>query len=921
MEGLQDAIQDARYIGEVADATPRPTRAFSLPPVEEALALRAALRRRTPAALSFAALLSQPLCVYRFCRFVREQTHPAKAALDLAVDIEWFRATSSPTSRLRLATAIAEEYLTPSLAAASAPAHADDGAGLHPNTTLNNSNRRDHNPAYASAPTTSSHSTVRRLRLTARARNQSWSAWTPWQRAACRKRDAILYLSGRPTTFSMLDALHTRGAAPRTVLCCGAPVSADLVERLCGQIRQRAGGAAVAERLGPAEGVAGAGEPDKGPGQAEERVRRASGDAILSTTTTATAAAAAAAAAAALPRSRTAHNSTATALQYPSSRQHVKHFSGTSSPASPSTHRSARAFMGLTYQFFDALQVEVLCVLRDVFLPDFLDGGGSAAEVAAAAAAAETPAAGAAEDKTDTLPSSHDLDFLRHNIVEARPTGDSDFVSLRALGRGGFGVVSGCKRCETGKLYAMKRMSKRRVKQKRAARLCSNERDILANLRSNFIVCLQYAFCTPRDLVLVLDLMTGGDLQYHLETGGAFRPARARFYAAQVCLALEYLHAHAIVFRDVKPENILLDAKGHARLSDFGLARQLSPGTATRSISVAALSPPSSPPKLRRSASGPAGRLPPPSRPAPAPATGRSTAAATTKLTTTTGTTSTTSNTSTATDSSTSGAGLSGRCGTRGYGAPEMLRRERYGFAVDWFSFGCTLHQFCTGYSPFRTRRAKSIVPGDRRASVDHATLTMAVEFEHPAFRPSPSSSPARGGGGSGSGGGGGGGGGGGDAGGGGGGGGGGDAGGGGGGGRRRGSVLGGSGSDLRALLEGLLHKDPAQRLGSARDALDVKDSAWFKPVDWGRLELCLVEPPYRPPRDINANAQEDIGSFPRSPTAVTEDENRLMEHGWAFSATHAYQHEVVELLTESEARGGSLIEDDGESDICCAVS
>ena len=72
---------------------------------------------------------------------------------------------------------------------------------------------------------------------------------------------------------------------------------------------------------------------------------------------------------------------------------------------------------------------------------------------------------------------------------------------------------------------------------------------------------------------MVMDFLNGGELFYHLRREQKFSEDRARFYAAEIVLALEYLHAQNIIYRDLKPENVLLDREGHIRLTDFGLSK------------------------------------------------------------------------------------------------------------------------------------------------------------------------------------------------------------------------------------------------------------------------------------------------------------------------------------------------------------
>ncbi|CAH0390418.1 unnamed protein product [Bemisia tabaci] len=152
----------------------------------------------------------------------------------------------------------------------------------------------------------------------------------------------------------------------------------------------------------------------------------------------------------------------------------------------------------------------------------------------------------------------------------------NDFSVHRIIGRGGFGEVYGCRKADTGKMYAMKCLDKKRIKMKQGETLALNERIMLSLVSTGedcpFIVCMTYAFHTPDKLCFILDLMNGGDLHYHLSQHGVFNEQEMKFYAAEVILGLEHMHKRYIVYRDLKPANILLDEHGHVRISDLGLA-------------------------------------------------------------------------------------------------------------------------------------------------------------------------------------------------------------------------------------------------------------------------------------------------------------------------------------------------------------
>ncbi|XP_043205218.1 G protein-coupled receptor kinase 1-like [Amphibalanus amphitrite] len=116
----------------------------------------------------------------------------------------------------------------------------------------------------------------------------------------------------------------------------------------------------------------------------------------------------------------------------------------------------------------------------------------------------------------------------------------NDFSVHRIIGRGGFGEVYGCRKADTGKMYAMKCLDKKRIKMKQGETLALNERIMLSLVSTGadcpFIVCMTYAFHTPDKLCFILDLMNGGDLHYHLSQHGVFNENEMRFYGAEVIL-------------------------------------------------------------------------------------------------------------------------------------------------------------------------------------------------------------------------------------------------------------------------------------------------------------------------------------------------------------------------------------------------
>jgi serine/threonine protein kinase len=150
-----------------------------------------------------------------------------------------------------------------------------------------------------------------------------------------------------------------------------------------------------------------------------------------------------------------------------------------------------------------------------------------------------------------------------------------DFDILSVIGRGVLGKVMLVERRETKERFAIKSVHKDIL----LARHCTHgilaERNILMFVKNPFIVELQFAFQTPTKFYLGMEYVPGGDLYYHMSTIGQIPFNDARLYTAEIALAIDHLHRFGIVYRDLKAENILLDADGHIKLNDFGLAKEI----------------------------------------------------------------------------------------------------------------------------------------------------------------------------------------------------------------------------------------------------------------------------------------------------------------------------------------------------------
>ncbi|XP_069488157.1 G protein-coupled receptor kinase 4 isoform X1 [Ambystoma mexicanum] len=174
--------------------------------------------------------------------------------------------------------------------------------------------------------------------------------------------------------------------------------------------------------------------------------------------------------------------------------------------------------------------------------------------------------------------------FLQWKWLERQPVTKNTFRHYRVLGKGGFGEVCACQVRATGKMYACKKLEKKRIKKRKGESMALNEKRVLEKVISPFVVSLAYTYETKDALCLVLTIMNGGDLKFHIYSMGnpGFDERRAVFYAAEICCGLQDLQRERIVYRDLKPENILLDDRGHIRISDLGLAVQIPEGETIR---------------------------------------------------------------------------------------------------------------------------------------------------------------------------------------------------------------------------------------------------------------------------------------------------------------------------------------------------
>eukprot|EP00607_Mallomonas_marina_P009580 CAMPEP_0182418880 /NCGR_PEP_ID=MMETSP1167-20130531/3258_1 /TAXON_ID=2988 /ORGANISM="Mallomonas Sp, Strain CCMP3275" /LENGTH=648 /DNA_ID=CAMNT_0024593337 /DNA_START=174 /DNA_END=2120 /DNA_ORIENTATION=- len=243
-----------------------------------------------------------------------------------------------------------------------------------------------------------------------------------------------------------------------------------------------------------------------------------------------------------------------------------------------------------------------------------------------------------------------------------------DFDFLSKLGEGGFGLVVHCRKRSTGRHYAMKIQTKKGLLECFAddPSRVAYEKNAFVACQHPFIVNLDYAFQTETLAIMVLGLATAGDLQYAInQTPDERLPDnRTQFYVAEIILALGHLHAMGLMYRDLKPNNILLNADGHIQLADFGGV--VDSDGKTLGVKDATLSPLFAP-----------------------------------------------ANDENAHEPMTEDGSVRARrmsvMGTYGYMAPEMVvlmnenSKDQIGYTnvVDWWSLGVTMYKMLTGRKPF----------------------------------------------------------------------------------------------------------------------------------------------------------------------------------------------------------------------------
>uniref|UniRef100_A0A6I8PB71 Protein kinase C n=1 Tax=Ornithorhynchus anatinus TaxID=9258 RepID=A0A6I8PB71_ORNAN len=173
----------------------------------------------------------------------------------------------------------------------------------------------------------------------------------------------------------------------------------------------------------------------------------------------------------------------------------------------------------------------------------------------------------------------------KHDTIkdDSEGLGLQDFDLIRVIGRGSYAKVLLVRLKKNDQIYAMKVVKKELVHDDEDIDWVQTEKHVFEQASSNpFLVGLHSCFQTTSRLFLVIEYVNGGDLMFHMQRQRKLPEEHARFYAAEICIALNFLHERGIIYRDLKLDNVLLDAEGHIKLTDYGMCKEgLGPGDTT----------------------------------------------------------------------------------------------------------------------------------------------------------------------------------------------------------------------------------------------------------------------------------------------------------------------------------------------------
>ena len=156
-----------------------------------------------------------------------------------------------------------------------------------------------------------------------------------------------------------------------------------------------------------------------------------------------------------------------------------------------------------------------------------------------------------------------------------------DLDILKVIGTGTFARVCLCREKQSRKYYALKILTMADVIKLKQVEHVKNEKNILSQVQHPFIVSLVWSHKDSTSLYMLFPFICGGELFSYLRKARKFSQKTSLFYSAEIVSALDYLHSLSIIYRDLKPENLLLDKEGHLKITDFGFAKKISDRTWT----------------------------------------------------------------------------------------------------------------------------------------------------------------------------------------------------------------------------------------------------------------------------------------------------------------------------------------------------
>lgn len=159
------------------------------------------------------------------------------------------------------------------------------------------------------------------------------------------------------------------------------------------------------------------------------------------------------------------------------------------------------------------------------------------------------------------------------------------FRLVSVLGKGFYGKVMLVEKLDTGELFALKTIRKKKMLELNQKSVVIAERTLMYSLEKHpFIVKLCFAFQTDVKFYLGLEYASGGELLHFIQSWSVFAIEDIRLYVAEIVLALEHVHRNNIIYRDLKAENVLLSKQGHIKLTDFGLAKEIEVGEGAKTL-------------------------------------------------------------------------------------------------------------------------------------------------------------------------------------------------------------------------------------------------------------------------------------------------------------------------------------------------